>query len=425
MTKVKELRSAAQAITVEARALLETITPDMSAETAASVELRYDAMMADRENKVAQATRFEQSDAAIAADEARADAEARAAHARRPHSPASFTPESAAPRDEHREAFKAMLQAGGDFSEMSTEARAALRGLTQEFRTQTTGPTSAGVLVPTTLAASINIAMALHGPMYDGDVVTEISLANGAPFDLPQVDDTDSEAAAASEGAVPADDDSADLTINKASLGAFDFITPWIKWSLALSMDSGFGYEALLSKIIGEQLGRKANRALTTGTGSGQPLGVVNGSLLGVTAASATLITFDNIKDLIHSVDPAYRSAPKARFMMHDNSVKALSKIKDSNGVFIWQYGDVSKGVPATLEGKPVSINQAMAGAEAASKPIIFGDMAEYYTRKAGAPLIGVAREKFFPNTGLAGVIRLDGAVGTAKAIRHLAMAAG
>ena len=73
---------------------------------------------------------------------------------------------------------------------------------------------------------------------------------------------------------------------------------------------------------------------------------------------------------------------------------------------------------------KPVSFNQAMDQIGAGNKPIGFGDFSEYYTRKSGSPLIGVAREKFFPNLGIAGVHRIDGAPGQAKAIKTLQMAA-
>lgn len=77
-----------------------------------------------------------------------------------------------------------------------------------------------------------------------------------------------------------------------------------------------------------------------------------------------------------------------------------------------------------SLNGKPVSFNQAMAKIGASAKPISFGDFSQYYVRKVGNPLIGVAREKFFPNLGIMGVHRIDGAPGQTKAIKTLQMAA-
>ena len=181
----------------------------------------------------------------------------------------------------------------------------------------------------------------------------------------------------------------------------------------------------VLGKLIGERLGRKGNAWLTVGTGANQPLGFVTGAQVGHTTASATALTFDDIMELEHSVDPAYRSGPKVRFQMHDQTVKTLRKIKDSNGRYIWSDGDVTKGVPATLNNRPVSFNQAMAQIAASAKTIAYGDFSQYYVRKVGNPLLGVAREKFFPNLGIMGVHRIDGAIGHAKAIKTLQMAAG
>ena len=225
--------------------------------------------------------------------------------------------------------------------------------------------TQGGYLVPTTLAGTINIAMALHGPMMDRGISTEINLPNGAPFDLPKVDDIGKDADAHTEGDEPANDDSGDVVIGKDQLGAFALITPWIIWSYELAQDSSFGYESLLGKLLGERLGRKGNAWLTTGTGSGQPMGFVTGAQVGHTASAALVLTFDDVIELEHSVDPAYRAGPKVRYQMHDQTVK----------------------------------------------------------RVVGSPITGVASEKYMPNLGVMGIHRIDGAVGHARAIKTLRMA--
>ena len=283
--------------------------------------------------------------------------------------------------------------------------------------------TQGGYLVPTTLAGTINIAMALHGPMMDRGISTEINLPNGAPFDLPKVDDIGKDADAHTEGDEPANDDSGDVVIGKDQLGAFALITPWIIWSYELAQDSSFGYESLLGKLLGERLGRKGNAWLTTGTGSGQPMGFVTGAQVGHTASAALVLTFDDVIELEHSVDPAYRAGPKVRYQMHDQTVKLLRKIKDSNGRYIWSDGDVTKGIAPQLNGKPVSLNQAMAEVGADGKTIAFGDFSQYYKRVVGSPITGVASEKYMPNLGVMGIHRIDGAVGHARAIKTLRMA--
>ncbi|MFC4215985.1 phage major capsid protein [Pseudophaeobacter arcticus] len=426
MSKIKELRERAKTIETEARSILDSVTDKTPKAEAEAAHQKFDTMMDERDSVVAQADREERAYKAAQQEERRReDQEREAREAQRPgqeerqHNPAQ------AVGDEYREAFRQYLANGADMSELDREAREALRAGAQEIRAQNTGTgAQGGFLVPTTLANTINIAAAAHGPMMDGTIATEINLANGAPFDMPMVDDTDAEMDPHAEGEEGVDDDSGDIVIGKTQLLAHVMKTPWIKWSFELAQDSSFGFEALLGQLIGERIGRTGNRWLTVGSGTNEPLGFVTGAPVGHAAGSAAALTFDDIIDLEHSVDPAYRTGPKVRFQMHDGTVKALRKIKDANGRYLWSDGDVTKGVTPSLNGKPVSFNQAMAKIGASAKPIAFGDYSQYYVRKVGNPLIGVAREKFFPNLGIMGVHRIDGAPGQTKAIKTLQMAA-
>jgi HK97 family phage major capsid protein len=424
--KIKELREKAKKIETEARGVLDSVTDKTSKEDAAKANDKFDAMMEERDSLVAQADRLERIDTAQRETEARNEEREREEREnRRPGQEDRQQSPEANVSEEYREAFRLMLASGGNPSDLPREARAALQAGAREYRAQgvATGA-QGGFLVPTTLAKSINIAMAAHGPMMDSGIATEINLPTGAPFELPKVDDTDKEGDSHTEKQQPADDGSGDVVIGKDVLGAYAIITPWIRWSFELAQDSTFGFEDLLAKLVGERMGRTGNRWLTVGTGVNEPLGFVPGAQLGHTAASASVLTFDDVIELEHSVDPAYRGGPKVRYQMHDQSVKALRKIKDTTGRYIWSDGDVTKGVPATLNNKPVSFNQAMAEIGASAKPIAFGDFSEYYVRKVGDPLLGVAREKFWPNIGIAGVHRIDGSPGQTKAIKTLQMAA-
>uniref|UniRef100_UPI002B26B678 phage major capsid protein n=1 Tax=Leisingera sp. TaxID=1879318 RepID=UPI002B26B678 len=399
MSKIKELRDKAQKVLTEATGIRDGITEKTPKDEARAANEKFDAMMDQYDGLVKEADREERAWKAKQEEEQRREErereereERRPGQEERSHAPGENV------SDEYREAFRQYLASGADLSELSKEARDALRSGFREIRTQTTGTgANGGILVPTTLASSINIAAAAHGPMMDANIATEINLSNGAPFDLPKVDDTAEEANLHTEGDEGVDDNSGDIVLAKTSLLAYALVTPWIKWSFELAQDSSFGFEALLAKLIGERIGRKGNAWLTVGSGTNEPLGFVTGAPVGHTAAAASALTFDEIMDLEHSVDPAYRGGPKVRFQMHDQTVKALRKLKDTNGRYIWSDGDVTKGVPATLNSKPVSFNQAMAQIGASAKPIAFGDFSEYYVRKVGNPLIGVAREKFFP----------------------------
>ncbi|MEH7907453.1 phage major capsid protein [Rhizobium laguerreae] len=293
-----------------------------------------------------------------------------------------------------------------------------------EQRTQTAGTTTAGgFTVPTELANEIVKSMLAWGPMYDGDVARVITSSAGNPMKVPTVNDTAKSAGAHTEGAALTDDGSEDVTFGQKSLDAYVFDTEFIRWSFELESDSIFSMEALLADLLGERLGRIANAQLTTGTGSSAPNGVVTASTLGKTAASATALTCDELIDLEHSVNRAYRKSPKAAFMMNDLTVKAVRKLKNSDGDYIWSAGDVTQGRPATLLGYKLNVNDSMADIATGQKTVLFGDFNKYFVRKVGSPVIGVLRERFWPDLGIAGLIRFDGELADTAAIKHLIQA--
>lgn len=424
MSKIKELREEAKRIEAEARSKLDEAGKASDEKRAAELEAEFDSLMDKRDGLVQKAERMERLDEAKREMEQLDERNERdQREGRRATSgPGAFDPQAAV-TDEYREHFRQFLASGGDITAISGEARDALRaGFVRGEQRAQTGATGAtgGYTVPTTLAAAINIAMKAYGPMYDEDVATVLSTETGAPITVPGIDDTASEAAAHTEGSEPANDNSGDVTVTKTDLLAYARSTPWIRWSFELAQDSGYSWEQILANLIAARVGRTANRLLTVGTGTGEPLGFINAGAQGKVAQSNSAVTFEEIMDLEHSVDPAYRSGPKVGFQMHDQTIKALRKIKNTNGDFIWSDGDVTRGVPATLNGKRVRFNQAMAPIGASAKSIAFGDFSQYYVRKVGSPMIGVAREKFWPNLGIAGVVRFDGTLGMAGTIKYL-----
>lgn len=289
---------------------------------------------------------------------------------------------------------------------------------------QTAGTAAAGgYTVPTELADFIDKAMKDWGPMYDEDICTPINTTAGNSMKIPTIDDTAKSAGAHTEGTALTDDGSEDATFGQASLDAYVADTEWIKWSFELAQDSIFNVEQLLGQLLGERLGRKANAWLTTGTGASQPNGVVTASSLGITTALDTAFTSDELIDLQHSVNAAYRRSPKARWMFSDQTLKVIRKLKDGDGNYLWQMGDVRSGAPATLLDHPYSINDDMPSIATGAKPILFGDFGRYYVRRVGRQVIGVVRERFWPDLGIAGLVRLDGEIGQAGAIKHLKMA--
>jgi HK97 family phage major capsid protein len=250
-----------------------------------------------------------------------------------------------------------------------------------------------------------------------------LNTSGGKPLDFPKVDDTAVAVAQHTEAAAMTDDGGVDATFAKMTLGAFAYDTEWVQISMELLQDSAINIEQFIGELLGERLARRVNSELTVGDGTGDPLGIVAASAAGKTAAGVADFTVDEVIDLLHSVDPAYRASPKCRFMFNDNTLAKLRKLKQGDGAYIWSMGDIREGEPGRLLGQAYSVNQAMVNAATGTKPIVFGDFSKYYVRKVGSPVIGVRREYYWPNIGLAGIVRLDGDLIQTSAVKHMVMA--
>jgi HK97 family phage major capsid protein len=402
----------------EARSALDEIKANTDEARATELETRHDTIMGE----------LDKLDANIAREERVAKLERDAEEARKAKRPDQSGEgrgaDEGAKAPEYREAFVALARAGFDPNELDAETRAALKAGVAEFRAQSTTAAAGGYTVPTDLAAVVDKTMKMWGPMYDEAICTVLNTASGNPLDFPTTDDTAVAMAQHTEASAMTDDASADAVLAKMSLGAFAYDTKWIQVSMELLQDSNINVENFIGELLGERIARRVNTELTVGDGTGDPLGVVAASAAGKTAASTSAFTADEVIDLLHSVDPAYRASPKCRFMMHDTVLAAVRKLKDGNGQYIWSMGDIRAGAPASLLGNAYSVNQAMASAfTTAQKLIIFGDFSKYYVRKVGSPVIGVRREYYWPNIGLAGIVRLDGDLIQTSAVKHLKLA--
>lgn len=422
MATIKELREQAANVVTEARSMLDGISDKSTPEQRTEAEQSVDRALVEAgeiEGRIQRQTNLEAAERR--ANEAREADELNKRKAKRPS-----TTDSSDDNGEsvtYRAAF-AKLMCGISPVDMEPEDRNVLRtGSTQfEARAQTAGTTTAGgYTVPTELMAEIDKAMAVWGPMYDSDIARVIKTASGNPMKLPTVDDTASTAGSHTESAKLTDDGGKDIVIGQKSLDAYGYDSEFIRWSWELNADSIFSFEALLGELIGERLGRIANSQLTVGTGSSAPNGIVTASGLGKTTAGATAITADEVLEFVHSVDPAYRASPKSRFMFNDSTLLALRKLKDGQGNYlITEAPDGAGRLRIGAVSAPYSINQAMDSLAAAKKVMLYGDFSRYFVRKVGDPVIGVLRERFWPDMGIAGLIRFDGELANSAAIKHM-----
>lgn len=423
---IKELAEKREKLLADAREALDEVGKNTDESRAAELEKRHDDIMVE----------FDKVEKLIEREQRLADAEARIAaraeEERKKQRPIAGDGGVSRGADEgakplYREVFYRYLSRGANLDELTAEERAVLKEgvqLSAEQRalvsTQGTSTTAGGYTVPVELANEIVKSMKAWGPMYDEDICTVISTSNGVTIKLPTIDDTATAVAQHSEGAGITDDGTVDPAFGQKSLEAYGYDTKWVKFSLELARDSIFNMESLLGSLLGERLGRRANKELTTGDGTGDPNGIVTASTKGKDAAVATAVTYDEIIDLVHSVDPAYRQSPKVRFMFNDLTLASLRKLKDGDGKYIWTAGDVQGGVPGTLLGYRYSVNQAMDGIATGKKSILFGDFGKYFVRKVGSPIIGVRRETYWPDLGIAGYIFLDGELADVAAVKHI-----
>jgi HK97 family phage major capsid protein len=423
MATIKDLREKMAKIATEARSKYNEITDKTKDSEAEAIEAEFDRMMVDHDKIGQQVERLQKLEAAE-----RAMAEPITPAAREGNAQARGV--DGGDGVTYRQAFHSYLRAvaSGAAGQISADERAVLNAgfatLSPEERAQTTTNAAGGYSIPEEMMERVIVSMKAWGPMYDGNVVTELVTAGGNAMPFPTVNDTAVTAGAHTEGATLTDDGGKDITFGTKQLDAYAFDTEWIRVSKELADDSFIAMEQFVGARLGERLARIANLQLTTGSGSSAPNGIVTASTLGVTAAGAAAVTSDELLDLEHSVDPAYRNGPRVGYMFNDTTLKAVRKLKDGDGNYLWQMGNIQAGIPSTLNGRPFWINQDMPAMTTGLKSMIFGDMSKYIVRKVGQPLIGAIQDKdFWPGFGIAGYIRFDGELEDTGAVKHLIQA--
>lgn len=219
------------------------------------------------------------------------------------------------------------------------------------------------------------------------------------------------------EGAIPESDDS----FGQVSIGAYKLGT-MIKVSEELLNDSVFNLENYIAREFARRIGNKEEDAFFTGDGSGKPTGILaatGGAQIGVTAASATAIIVDEIMDLFYSLKSPYRN--KSVFVMNDATIKAIRKLKDGQGQYIWQPS-LQAGTPDTILNRPVYTSSYVPTIAASSKSIIFGDFGYYWVADRQGRVFKRLNE-LYAATGQVGFVatqRVDGKLILPEAIKVL-----
>jgi HK97 family phage major capsid protein len=413
---VKELREKQAKLVADARAKLEEIKDDTPEARAKEIEAEYDKLMAEHDRIEERVKREEQL----------ADREAKINEPdpRRPKGEDREENRAAdLPSEEERQkAFNSYLRFGANG--MTPEERQVLRRFrTTEYeqRAQSTSDSAGGYTIPQGFMAELIKSLKAWGPMLDPGVTREIITTQGNQIEIPTMNDTSNQGYRLGENTEMTGSDG-DLAFGQKLLDAYKYASGPIKVSSELLQDSAFNVEQIVREAMAERIGRKVNLDLTTGDGSGDPNGIVTASTKGFDATSADAITFDDLIELQHSVDPAYRSDPSVRWMFNDTTLKKLRKLKDQELRYIWQPADVRTGAPAVILDHPYVINQAMANVADSQKSVLFGAFNRYIVRRVREFAVKRLVERYaeFDQVAFIGFARYDGEMVDTAAVKHL-----
>jgi len=290
-----------------------------------------------------------------------------------------------------------------------------------QFRTLSKLTAAAGLnTVPTSFYDRlIAHLIGVSGVMQTGPTV--LNTASGESLQIPKTTAHSTAAIVAEAGTIA----TSEPTFGQLTLGAFKY-GDLMQVSRELVTDTGVDLEGYLAMQVGRALGNALGTHLLTGTGTGQPRGIVTDATLGVTGGTgvAGAFTGDNLIDLQYSVIAPYRASGSCAWVMKDSSLATARKIKDTTGQYLWQPS-LQLGVPDTLLGKPVVTDPFIAAVGLSAKSVLFGDFSQYFVRMVGGGIRFEQSNEFAFNTDLItyrALLRADAAlVDLTGAIKYFA----
>ena len=295
--------------------------------------------------------------------------------------------------------------------------RALIKGETRSasFERRDVLKSSTGSPVPTSFYNQVIMKARLVAPVLATSTV--LNTASGENLQIPRLS-TYSVGTVNAEAAALGESDPAFSAF--ITLGAFKygFLT---QVSQELLEDSGVDMLSFLADQVGNALGFAVGSALTVGTGTVEPTGIVAASSVGGTSGTATGFTADNLIDLYYSLDGAARQLPGVGWMMTGQSIGRVRKLKDTAGNYVFQPG-LSLDAPDTLLGKPIFENPSMSEATTGLKSVIVGHLPSYYVRSVGGIKLDRSDDFAF-SAGLAtfrAQFRVDGNLPQTSHVKHL-----
>lgn len=277
------------------------------------------------------------------------------------------------------------IQKGHDLflRKLTSDLSADEAALVRNAMSTTTG-SEGGFTVDPTISSQLIEALKDFGGMRR--VAGNITTANGADSTYPTTDGTTEEGEVVAQNATAS---SADVSFGTVGLNTHKFGSKVITVPIELLQDTTVDLEGLINRRMRDRIGRIQNRMFTVGTGTNQPNGAVTASAVGKVGANGqtVIVTYDDLVDLIESLDQAYLEGDRMPSFMFSQGVrKVVRKLKDTAGRPIWTPSydaGIRESVPDNLLGYNVEINNHMPTPAANAKSIGFGDFSQYMVRDA------------------------------------------
>ena len=284
-------------------------------------------------------------------------------------------------------------------------------------RAQAVGTGAAGgYTVPEDFGGRVIETMKQYGGLTN--VCTHINTGSGNPLPFPTNDDTGNVGVILAENTQVAEEDA---VFGQKVLGAFKYSSKMVRVSVELLQDEEVNLEDYLVNILGKRLGRATSAHYCVGAGTTEPEGIVTGATLEATAAGIAAITYQDMLDLEHTVDPAYRMNGVGSFIFNDVSLKALKGLVDSEGRPLW-LPEITNAAPATILGQSYVVDQGMPDIGTGNSSVAFGDLSAYYIRDVlGVQMLRLSeRYADYHQVAFLGFLRTDGALMDAGAVAKL-----
>ena len=315
----------------------------------------------------------------------------------------------------YEDAFRRYLSRGVEG--LDPEQRQILAQPHQELRALgTTADNIGGYLVPEGFRNKLVETMKAYGGL--SEMCDHITTETGNALPWVTNDDTGNEGEILGENQQVGEQD---LAFGGRELGSAIFSSKMTKVPVTLLQDSAFDLWNWLPGKLGERIGRRAARAWITGTGVKQPEGITTNAPVGKLGANGqtTSITYADLIDLEHSMDPAYRNNG-ARFILSDNLLKVIRKLMDGQNRPLWVPVPAT-GMPATINGIPYTVENSMPVPAANAISLLFCNPKAAYIIRT---ILGVQtlrlteRYAEMLQVGFLSYARMDGMVQDPNAVR-------